>query len=589
MREKLREKEPVIQENYQYMTDFTIMMVDDEVTTMEMVQAYLEEVGYRKFIQVENSTRAIQVLEERHPDILLLDLIMPGISGFDILSAVRGHPKFKRLPVIILTVSTDPDDKLRALDLGATDFLAKPVDPSELCLRVRNTLAAKGYQDQLAYYDPLTGLPNRHMFLDRFDWALNKAKRSQRQLALLNITLDNFDRINATIGTSAADEVLRKIAVRIEGVIRGVDVLGRFTSEENSEMKLFRIEGSSFSLLLEHVHGEISAAVVAERIIKAIRVPLQVEGRDIYVKTSIGISTCPAESEDRETLLRLASRARDYIKNKGGDSFHFSSRTINAIYAKRRSIESRLRKALERDEFLLYYQPIVDVGTGIIKGVETLLRWKGDGRGFMPPEDFIPVAEETGLIVPLGEWALTNAFKQLSEWHRPDRVPIGMSINLSAKQFQNKEFFTIVKRIVDQSSVDPRFLTLEITESLLMKDIEHATSILERFRDMGLKLSIDGFGTGYSSFNYLSDLPVDELKIDKSFIVNLPDKRNSCNIVSTIIFLAHNLGLNTVAEGVETEAQLQYLQNKQCNQYQGYFFSQPLLNTELYELIPPKG
>ncbi len=576
------------QDSHPHLTDLTIMIVDDEVSTMEIVKAYLETAGYRKFFQVEQSRQAIMMMEETNPDILLLDLMMPEVSGFDILKAVRTHTKFKHMPVIIMTVSTDPNDKLKALDMGATDFLAKPLDPSELCLRVRNTLEAKAYHDQLAFYDRLTSLPNRHMFLDRMDWILKKAERYNEKLALLNIALDNFDRINATIGAGAADEVLRQIAMRIEGVIREVDVLGHPVNNENSLRSLFRIEGSTFSLLLERVRNEQNAAIVADRIIGAIREPFHVDGQNVYVRTSIGISVYPTESEDRDTLVKLASRAADYIKNRSGDSFYFSSRSVNKIYSKRKSIESMLKKALERDEFVLYYQPKVEVSSGVVKGVETLLRWKSDGHGYIPPEDFIPVAEETGLIIPLGEYILSKAFNQLSEWQKTGRDLICMSVNLSAKQFQNPDFSFIVNRIIKNSNVDARFLTLEITESLLMKDIEHAIDTLYRFSEMGLNLSIDDFGTGYSSFSYLSDLPVNELKIDKSFISNIPDNLKSCNIVSTILFLARNLGLKTVAEGIEKEAQLDYLKKEQCDQYQGYLFSKPLSSSEVCEILPKK-
>ncbi len=569
-------------------TDLKIMMVDDEPTTIGMVKAYLEDFGYRRFVQVEDPARALQFMEESNPDIILLDLIMPDVSGFDILLEVRKHPKFNRLPIIILTSSIKPEDKLRALDLGATDFLAKPVDPSELCLRVRNTLAAKEYSDHLTFYDSLTGLPNRHMFLDRCEWALKKAKRYGEELAVMNIALDNFDRVNATFGTRTADNVLCQIADRIRGAIRNVDILGHGTQESEAGMNLFRIEGSSFSLLLERIHGEESAAIVAERIIREIRKPLQADGKDIYVKASIGIATYPTESDDVELLLTLASSAMDYIKNKGGDSFQFSTSTINELYSNRRSIETLLRKAIEKDEFILQFQPKVDVGTNVIKGVETLLRWRPDENKFIPPDVFIPVAEETGLITPIGEWILNKAISQLEEWNETETAPIGMSINLSARQFQNKEFFSIVKRIVDGSSVDPRLLTLEITESLLMEDVDHAIKTLKQFRELGLILAIDDFGTGYSSFNYLSELPVDELKIDRSFIVNLSRDSKNVKIFSTIIYLARNLGLTTVAEGVETEAQLQHLREIRCDQYQGFLFSQPLTDIELYKLLPRK-
>ena len=338
---------------FMFPADPTIMMVDDEPTTMAMVQAYLENFGYSKFVLVEDSTKALQILEETTPDLLLLDLIMPEVSGFEVLSEIRNLSQFKHLPIIVLTVSTNPKDKLQALGLGATDFLGKPVDPSELGMRVRNTLAAKAYLDQLAFYDPLTRLPNRRMFLDRFDWTIQRAKRYQEQMALMNISLANLDKVNATIGHSGADTVLSLVARRIEAVIRDIDALALLRDSDDSEMLLFRTEGSAFSLLLDRIHDMRGAAIVAERILATIREPMRVEGSEIYLRANIGIATYPTESDDRDTLLRLASSAKDYGKNRGGDCFHFSSDAINSLYVKRRSIESRLRRALQNNEFYL--------------------------------------------------------------------------------------------------------------------------------------------------------------------------------------------------------------------------------------------
>ncbi|UCG11939.1 MAG: diguanylate cyclase, partial [Deltaproteobacteria bacterium] len=320
----------------------TIMMVDDEPTTMEVVQAFLEDAGYCNFVLIEDSTQAIHALEETRPDILLLDLVMPEVSGFEILEAVRAHPKLEHLPIIILTSSSDAENKLLALDLGATDFLAKPVDPSELGLRVRNTLAAKAYVDQLAYYDPLTNLPNRHMFMERLEWALKWAKRYRKHLALLSIELDQFDKISDTVGLLAGDEVLCQFAHRIQSVIRSVDLLGHFEMEEDIDFNLFRFDGGVFSLLLHHPRRARSAALVAERILESIREPLTVEDTEIYFTASIGIATYPTENVDGVALVRLASSARDYAKDKGGDSLQFSSRKINTKHEKRLSLEARL-------------------------------------------------------------------------------------------------------------------------------------------------------------------------------------------------------------------------------------------------------
>ncbi|MHC4434189.1 MAG: GGDEF/EAL domain-containing response regulator, partial [Planctomycetota bacterium] len=490
------------------------------------------------------------------------------------------------LPVIILTASSDTENKLRALDLGATDFLAKPVDPSELVLRVRNTLAAKAYMDQLAYYDVLTGLPNRKMFLEHFDWTLKKAQRYEDDLALLNIELDNFDQINDTIGLGAGDEVLRQMARRIEGAVRSVDVHGHCTQDKVTVKNLSRLDGSVFSLLLDRIRDPENAARVADRIIQAVSQPIKLEGSDIYVTASIGIAVFPADSQDCMALLRLASSAKDYAKNNGGDSFQFSSTDINQIYIGRRGLEDKLRKALPEEKLVLYYQPKVDIGKGNIQGVEALLRYKDVDDRIMPPSKFMPLAEETGLIISFGEWILHEACTQLVKWHRAGRIPISMSVNISVKQFADEEFLAVVKRIIKNTGFDPQFLTLELTEGLLLEDMENKIHMLNELKETGIQLSIDDFGTGYSSLNYLGRLPVDELKIDQSFIMDLSENSANRAIVSSVIFLAHNLGLVTVAEGVETKEQLHMLQLMGCDQYQGFFFSRPVPNAELYDLLP---
>ena len=358
-------------EKYQGLKDAKIMIVDDEPINIDVVQAFLEEEKYRNFVTVEDSRQAMEQLEVARPDLLLLDLMMPEVSGFDILSTVRAHPKFKYLPVIILTASTDTQNKLKALELGATDFLAKPLDQSELGLRVRNTLAAKAYQDQLTYYDALTELPNRHLFLEDLSWALKTATAKKKQLALLSIEIDNFDRIKDTIGLSAGDGVLRQVVHRIQKVVREVDVLGRSTNDEVSRMDLFHLDSSSFSLIIDRLHAPDYAAEVAKRILKTLRIPMRVAGDDIYVTVSIGIASNPPESGKSSELLRLASRARDYAKEMGGDCFQFSSRAINTSYKERLSLKHKLRKAPEKNEFVLYYQPKVEIKTGVVKGAES--------------------------------------------------------------------------------------------------------------------------------------------------------------------------------------------------------------------------
>jgi diguanylate cyclase (GGDEF)-like protein len=576
---------PQLQEEVQQLLDATIFMVDDEPITMDVVQGFLEEAGYHNFVLVEKSSEAMASLDKQRPDLLLLDLVMPQVSGFDILKAVRVHPKLKHLPVIVLTSSSDYRDKLAALDLGATDFLAKPVDPSELQLRVRNTLAAKAYMDQLAFYDPLTKLPNRHLFIEQLEWSLNAARRNGEKLALMSIELDQFKKISDTLGLFAGDDVLQQLAWRIKEVVRVIDLLGRFEVDEDIPVNLFHFDGGTFALLLHRVRSERNAALAAQRILEAIRAPVVVENTEVYMTASIGIATYPTDDGESAYILKSASAAKDYAKKSGGNTFQFSSRQINMQCQQRLSLEARLRRALDRNEFVLYYQPKLDVQTNAVVGVEALLRWHIKDLGWIEPDEFISMAEETGLVIPIGEWVMSHACKQLAEWQRAGKAPIGMAVNLSAVQFENPEMHAIFKRIIQSSGIDPQLLTLELTESILLGEIEKKIESMKRLKDMGLKLSIDDFGTGYSSLSYLRRLPLDELKIDRSFFVNLFEDTKGRSLISSLILLARNLNLRTVAEGVETEQQLLFLQKERCDQYQGLLFKPPLESGEVFKLL----
>ena len=575
-------------ESYEGLKDATIMIVDDEQINIDIVKAYLEEDNYHNFVTIADSTQVMKMVEETRPDLMLLDLMMPEVSGFDILSAVRGHPKFKYLPVIIFTASHDTPNKIKALDLGATDFLGKPLDQSELVLRVRNTLAAKAYQDQLTYYDAHTKLPNRQLFMEDLTWALRTSKKNRKQLALLSIEIDNFDSIKDTIGLSAGDGVLRLVAHRIQKVIRKIEVHDRSSDDEIARMTLFHLDSGTFSLIIDRNRAAEYAALTAKLTNKVLRSPLRVAGKDIYVTASIGIATSPPESGNSSELLRLASSAKDYAKKMGGDSFQFSSYDINLMYKKRLSLEARLRKALENKELVLNYQPKVDIRKGTVVGAEALLSWERDDGQFSPA-DFIPLAEETNLIIPIGEWVLNEACRQLNVWQRSNRLPINVSVNISAKQFSDPNFLSMIKRVIVGNKIDPRFLILEVTESILLGDIDDKIKLMKQLKALGLKLSIDDFGKGYSSLNYLRKLPLDELKIDRSFIADISERRGSREIVSVIVFLARSLRLSTVAEGIEKKEELDFMRGLGCMQYQGFYFSPAVPGKEIVELILKKS
>jgi diguanylate cyclase (GGDEF)-like protein len=580
-------EEPGSQEDINRLFNASIVIVDDEPTTMEVVQTFLEEAGYCNFVLIEDSGKAMDFLEEKPPDLLLLDLIMPRLSGFDLLKAVRQNPKLQRLPVIILTSSSDNQDKLRALDLGATDFLAKPVDPSELQLRVRNTLAAKAYTDQLAYYDPLTKLPNRHMFMECLEKGLASARSNREKLALLTIELDQFDKVSDTLGLLAGDEILLQSTTRFKEVVKGIDMLGHYDINEYAPVNLFHLDGGVFALLLQRISKERDAAMIAECLLESIRSMLNVEDKEIYMTASIGIATYPTEDGDCLSMLQLASIAKDYVKNNGGDSFQFSSRRINVQYQRRLTLEGRLRRALERNEFTLYYQPQVNIHTNEIMGVEALLRWTVNESTMIPPDKFIPIAEETQLIIPIGEWVLTQACKQLAAWQRAGKAPIRMSVNLSPIQFESKDMPFTFKQIIDASGIPPHLLTLEVTEGMFLDNVESKIEAMNQLKLLGIKLSIDDFGTGYSCLSYLKRLPLDELKIDRSFFNDLFEDTKGRALVATLIYLSRSLNMITIAEGVETEEQLRYLKEGACDHYQGYLYSPPVTPDKMSRMLPP--
>jgi diguanylate cyclase (GGDEF)-like protein len=552
-----------------------IMIVDDEDINIAVVQTFLEDEGYTDFITIDDSSQAVATLIEERPDLLLLDLIMPQVSGFEILAEVRSLQKFAHLPVIILTAATDSANKIKALELGATDFLAKPLDESELVLRVRNTLGAKAYQDQLAFYDPLTKLPNRQLFMEEFSRSIDSAIRYDESLCLLSIEVDDSSSLKDQIGIASRDLVLQQIADRIETTIRKSDLTGITEESGHHEEKTYHFDSHVFMVLLSRVKTTEAVGFIASRILEEIKAPISIYESELQLTASIGVVSCPGDGKDLSELLLLASSAKDFAKKSGGDRFQFSSRTISSMYEKRLETETKLRHAIDNNELVLYYQPKVDLTSGGIVGAEALVRWQSAGK-LVPPGDFIPLAEETGLIIPIGLWCLEEGCRQLSQWRKEGFNSLSLSVNLSAKQMADQSFFLKVQEIVERFDIPPGQMVLELTESLLIEDIEAKIELLHRLKAIGFKISIDDFGTGYSSLSYLRRLPIDELKIDRSFVMEISSHSQSRAIISTIVYLAESLNMITVAEGIEEQEELDFIKNLHCNQYQGFIFSRPV-------------
>ena len=562
------------------LTNFTVMMVDDDPIMLEVVQTFLEEAGYSSFVTTSDPTQAMALFVAQRPDILLLDLMMPQVSGFDILGQVRSHEELRYTPVIMLTAESEGSAKLKALELGATDFLLKPVDPSELRLRLRNALAFKAYQDRLSDFDALTGLPNRRKFQVELSAALAKsAQQSSRACALLHIDVDRFKQVNDTLGHRIGDKLLCSVAQMLERIADTTKPSQFPGGEQAARPSLARIGGNGFAVLLPSLHNlakQDDATAIVRRILNSFAEPLNIEGHELFTTASVGIAISPSDGQDAETLLKNAEMAMYQAKKRGRGGYEFFSGDMNAQALERLTLENQLRRAVEREEFVLYFQPKVEVATRRIAGVEALIRWKHPEQGIIQPSKFIPIAEETGLIVEIGQWVLRSACSQLQAWMQQGLPPMCVAVNVSGAQFKHGTIWHAVRGALERSGIPPSHLVLELTESILMENAEESIETLNELKDMGVKVAIDDFGTGYSSFTYLSRFPIDELKIDRSFIHSLTSQRGSPAIVGAMIALGRALNLQVVAEGVETPQQLDFLRARNCHQYQGFLCSRPV-------------
>ncbi len=562
----------------------TIMMVDDEPIILETLQMFLEDAGYANFITTTEPKKALNMVVLKKPDVVLLDVMMPEISGLEILEQMRSKEALRHIPAIILTSATDPETKLQALELGATDFLAKPVDPSELALRLRNTLAAKAYQDRLLYYDGLTGLPNRRLFTKRLNDALVRAKHDTKDCAVLHIDLDRFKQINDTLGQNFGDTLLKAVSARLVECVRHSDLVGRPGNEEE-EAELSRFGGDEFTLFIPYVERLENTTLVARRILKAMADPFRVNARELFITASIGIAVCPTDGDSVDTLLKHAAVAVSHAKERGRNTYQYYAKDLNTRSVERLTLENHLRKALTNRELFLVFQPKTEVRTGRIIGAEALLRWKHPKLGVVPPDEFIPMAEEMDLIVPFGEWAIYAVCTLAKRW-QSQIDPVRVSVNVSSRQFHKSDRLMLtVRNALETTGLEGKYLGLELTESMLMENPEEIARTLKTIKNMGVKISIDDFGTGFSSFSNLRRYPLDELKIDRSFMNDIPNNTDDAAIVGAMISMAHGLGMGVVAEGIERQEQLDFLRDRDCDEYQGYLLSKPVLSSDFLALV----
>lgn len=495
----------------------------------------------------------------------------------------RGIQSFLLLPVIL-------KDKLEAvITLGhVTPPNHNPDDLSyvrQMVNQVAVALSNARMVEQihvLAYYDSLTGLPNRARFKDQLNRELQLARRRRQLVAILFLDLDNFKHINDTLGHDLGDRLLQEVTSRLLKWIRSGDFPSR-ANEENTIVS--RLGGDEFTLYLTDIHLARDAARVAQRILDVLSKPFMLGSHEVFITASIGITVFPPDGEDGDTLLKNADTAMYHAKDQGKNNYQFFTPSMNAAVTKRLNLENDLRKALERREFVLHYQPQWDLATGRFFGMEALIRWRHPQRGLVFPSEFIPLSEETGLVVPMGLWVLREACEQNKALQQAGLPPVRVSVNLSGKQILDPQLPEIVAGSLKHTGLDAKYLEVELTESILMKSQKTTLTTLHKLREMGIRIALDDFGTGYSSLSYLNSFPVDTLKIDKSFVNNIPAKADSVALIRAIIAMAHSLKLTVLAEGVESEEQRAFLREEGCDEIQGNLFCAAVPITDIEKLL----
>ena len=579
-----------------------ILIVDDVLENIRLLSTILDSNGYQTR-KATHGIMALKAVEATLPSLILLDIRMPGLSGYEVCQQLKSNPKTAHIPVIFLSASDDVIDKVEAFRVGGADYITKPFHVEEVLARVQNQLiiivaqqtsrqlnaqleervkertrqleAANSQLSEMAFYDPLTRLPNRALLMKRLQEALDEHQSNpDNQFAVFYLDCDRFKIVNDSLGHQAGDELLIAISDRLKSVLRREDLL-------------VRLGGDEFVILIDRLTETRSDTQLAERILNSFTLPFNVRERDIFISFSIGIVIECSTYNDPEELLRDADTAMYQAKASGKDQYQIFEPSMYEAVRHRLQLETDLRKAIQHQEFVLHYQPIVELGTGIIIGAEALIRWHHPAQGLISPEQFIPIAEETGFILKLGHWALQEACHQLGEWQKQHVVDpsFSISVNVSAWQFAQSDFIKQIDAVLAETQLDSQCLKLEITETVIMKNLASAAEVICNLHERSIQISIDDFGTGYSSLSYLHSFPVDTLKIDRSFIQRLHKTESNLGLLTAIVQIAKTMGMNLIAEGIETKEQLMQLKLLGCQFGQGYLFSKPLLSEEIADFL----
>ncbi len=545
-----------------------VLIVDDDEAQRLTLRTALEDSGFLVH-EAGDGAAGITQFENVHPDVVLLDIMMPGVDGFEACRDIRERPQGRRVPIMMMTALDDEASILRAYELGATDFVTKPINHLILVHRINYVLQVHRH---LSHYDELTGLPGRTIFLDYLRRGIASAKRHETYAAVLCVDLDNFSRVNDTFGHALGDHFLCSLVERIQSCVRETDYLAREGGES-----LARLGGDEFVVALLDLRTLEDVAVVVTRIRQALAHPFLLGDTEVYASVCIGVSSFPTDGNDPAMLLERAQAAMKHAKSDGRGEVQYYSAALKARTRRKFDVETALRRALEDGGLELHYQPRMQLwGAQSTVGMEALVRWRHPELGPIPASEIVTVAQDSGLILDLDEWVLESACAQAGRWRKEGLSGLCVSINLSAAQFKHRALASRVCDLNDRFELEPASLELEITEGSLLDDTERSVATLGSLREIGVGVSVDDFGTGYSSLSYLRRFPLKGIKIDQSFVRDLVTNADDAAIVRTIVTLGQSLRLRMTAEGVEDIEQLTFLRAYGCDEAQGFYFSRAL-------------